>query len=128
MVDGPPVCHWRSFRNLCQRTRVWSRLFSRATQHARVSLSNQPVCISYQLCDRSGIHRSDQRSLSYLVRKSSSYMALLQEKLTFFRVFGIPTILGAISTVVFWFMYKKLDDEEFSLISASEQEEKEHSH
>lgn len=44
------------------------------------------------------------------------------------RVFGIPTILGAISTVVFWFMYKDLDEEEFSLISASEQEDKEHTH
>lgn len=44
------------------------------------------------------------------------------------RVFGIPTILGAISTVVFWFMYKDLDEEEFSLVSASEQEDKEHTH
>lgn len=44
------------------------------------------------------------------------------------RVFGIPTIIGGISTVVFWFMYKDLDEEEFSLVSASEQEEKEHAH
>jgi dipeptide/tripeptide permease len=44
------------------------------------------------------------------------------------RVFGIPTILGGISTVVFWFMYKDLDKEEFSLISASELEDKERSH
>ncbi|QDS76393.1 hypothetical protein FKW77_003758 [Venturia effusa] len=43
-------------------------------------------------------------------------------------VFGVPTALGGISTVVFWFMYKDLDEEEFSLVSASELEEKAHSH
>ncbi|TLD18961.1 MFS general substrate transporter-21 [Venturia nashicola] len=43
-------------------------------------------------------------------------------------VFGVPTAIGAISTVAFWFMYKNLDEEEFSLVSASELEEKEHTH
>lgn len=62
--------------------------------------------------------------------KSPLFPTVVQDlaALTTRRVFAIPTVLGAISTVAFWFMYKDLDKEEFSLVSASELEQKDHAH
>jgi len=35
-------------------------------------------------------------------------------------VFGAPTIIGGVLTVVFWFLFKHIDDEEFTLTNAEE--------
>ena len=40
---------------------------------------------------------------------------LLKLWLIFTRDFGVPTILGLVSTAVFWYLYRDIDKEEYKL-------------